>query len=714
MPSDTVGNGALVPLSGDPPALYPLHHGLAPPICRLSISWSRDAHWRRIAYGSVAPFALLQSRRSSLSTLMKTPSPYHSDWWENVLQYSKEIGSLLGGSKLPPSPIIEDSKTIFKRGEEPTSLKAAWELIEIFYVDKQSQAWLPERLVDWLADYDSLFTSTHETIHGKLVDFQKELVNIQVIENDPRYWDLLSSALSVGWLDIVVKMLRLHGSYQLDQLSNRELENGLVETVATLISKMPRLRPESGGKLGECYKSKPDFIKCWEKWRSQITKLDCSPFWIQCDNQQTVEGLRILLQILLGNTDSLCMATCYWIELYISHFLYIRPFTMGIESMYNLAQKCIQLKPQSNTHRLTGLMVGILEENTEVVLAECSREFGPWLVAHAIELLTAGSEQAEVLLHEERYNLGGISIVELHRLVYAQILSSHALTWQIAPIYLTSCMKQGMGLLENLLYRQSVQHNNVLLKNIEICRLYELDHISSNIMKIAGVYHWKHGHKGAGVFWLQQAQDSSCLDRIAQQLFDSVGQSISDESFKQWEGMIELLGSESKPAGGLEFLHKYRDFKKSLQKASGGKSTEIARQAVGSLMLSHAAKTELMCHCFSAHAAPPAIVRSQMPSRLVVAVLDQWLFGSFALLMKNPSTPQRFWLPLLYDSLKLINWKDCPLLGVSETNLLLNKLQDLSLAKLRPNYTEPSLPPDALSSIRLALATNLGRAILDE
>jgi len=30
---------------------------------------------------------------------------------------------------------------------------------------------------------------------------------------------------------------------------------------------------------------------------------------------------------------------------------------------------------------------------------------------------------------------------------------------------------------------------------------------------------------------------------------------------------------------------RYRDFKKSLQKASGGKSTEIARQAVGSLML---------------------------------------------------------------------------------------------------------------------------------
>ncbi|KAK2399270.1 nuclear pore complex protein NUP85 [Trifolium repens] len=707
MSPDAVGNGALIPFSGDTNdslAVYPLHHGLARPISRLALSWSRgnslrvslfaepsgssdagdgakvievklgggdpeidDADWRRIAYGSVAPFALLQSRRNSLSALSK--SPYHLDWWEHVLQYSKDITSLLAGPKLAPNPIIEDPNEIVKKNEEPTCLKAAWELMEIFYVDKQSQAWLPERLVDWLADYDSLFTSTHETIHGKLVDFQNDLVNIQVIEDDPRYWEMMSSALSVGWLDIVVKMLRLHGSYQIDQLSKRELENGLVEAVAVLISKMPRLRHESAvGNLGECFKSKPDFTKAWEKWRSQITKLDCSPYWIQCDNEQTREGLRNMLQVMLGNTESLCTASCYWIELYVSHFLYIRPFTTGIESMYNLAQKCIQLKPPTGTHRLTGLLIGILEENTEVVLAEISREFGPWMVAHAVELLTAGSEQAEILLHDERYNLGGISMVELHRLAYAQVLSSHALTWQIAPIYLTSCMKQGMGLLENLLYRQSVQHNNLLLKNIEICRLYELDHISSNIMKVAGVYHWKHGRKGAGVFWLQQSQDTNCLDRIAQQLFDSVGKSISDESFKQWEGLIELLGSESKPAGGLEFLHKYRDFKKSLQMVYSGKSADAARQAVGSLIL----------------------------------------------LMKNPSTPQRFWLPLLFDSLKLLNWKNSPLLSVSETNLLLNKLQELSLAKQRPHFAEPNLPPQALSSIRLALATNLGRAILDE
>lgn len=65
--------------------------------------------------------------------------------------------------------------------------------------------------------------------------------------------------------------------------------------------------------------------------------------------------------------------------------------------------------------------------------------------------------------------------------------------------------------------------------------------------------------------------------------------------------------------------------------------------------------------------------------------------------------------------LKLLNWQDRPLLNVSQTNLLLNKLQELSImARLRPDFTEAELPSQALSSVRLALANNLGRAILEE
>ena len=45
---------------------------------------------------------------------------------------------------------------------------------------------------------------------------------------------------------------------------NRQTENGLVEAVAVLIAKMPRMRLElAEGKLGECFKAKPDFMKVY-------------------------------------------------------------------------------------------------------------------------------------------------------------------------------------------------------------------------------------------------------------------------------------------------------------------------------------------------------------------------------------------------------------------------------------------------------------------
>ncbi|KAG9439936.1 hypothetical protein H6P81_020101 [Aristolochia fimbriata] len=652
------------------PFVYPVCHGLKSPVGRLSISWSRgnvlavayfrqtsqestadddvggkvvevqlnagdqdvnDVHARRIAYGSLPAFAMLQNRRLSMLGLSKMS--YNQDgWWQHVLEYSKLISALFGNPEQPHTSVIEDPKALIKVAMEPNSLKAAWELVEVFYVDKQSQTWLNERLVDWLADYDCLLSKSKATIHSKLVDLQRKLFDSEIIENDPAYWDGISSALVIGWHDIVVKLLRLHGSYQLDQLGDRETENGLVEAVAVLVSTMPRMRPDlRAGNLGQCFRSKPDFMKAWEKWRGQIAKLECSAFWVQCGHQLTKDGLRNLLQIMLGNASSLMSATCHWMELFISHLLYVRPFTTGLGGMHGLAEKCMQTKQIFSSHGLMGLLLGILNDNTEVVLAECSA-FGPWMVVHAVELLTAENAKAEDVIHEERYDLGGMSIEELHRLIYAQVLSSHALTWQIAPAYLLSCPKNGLGLLEILLLKQPIWHNQMILKTLEICRLYDLDDISSSIMKIAGIYHWKHGRKGSGVYWLQEARDGHRLSRIAQQLFYFVGKSISDDGFKQWEGLIELLGSEAGSAGGLDFLYKYRDFKKSLRHVQDEKAIDAARQATESLML----------------------------------------------LMKNPSTPAHFWLPLLHDSLKLLCWKDYPLLNVSETNLLLNKLQEIN------------------------------------
>lgn len=68
------------------------------------------------------------------------------------------------------------------------------------------------------------------------------------------------------------------------------------------------------------------------------------------------------------------------------------------------------------------------------------------------------------------------------------------------------------------------------------------------------MYNWKHGKKGSGVYWLQQARDEARLNRIAQQMFDSVGRSISDESFrvniiyslnKYWRLVLGLIFSSN-------------------------------------------------------------------------------------------------------------------------------------------------------------------------
>nr|QBG82569.1 nucleoporin Nup85-like protein [Papaver somniferum] len=85
----------------------------------------------------------------------------------------------------------------------------------------------------------------------------------------------------------------------------RILENCLVEAVAVLVSKMTRMRPG----LSESFKTK---LTAWEKWRGHKAELECSAFCIQCNHQHTWDGLRNLLKIMLGNSNSLTSGHLQW------------------------------------------------------------------------------------------------------------------------------------------------------------------------------------------------------------------------------------------------------------------------------------------------------------------------------------------------------------------------------------------------------------------
>lgn len=66
---------------------------------------------------------------------------------------------------------------------------------------------------------------------------------------------------------------------------------------------------------------------------------------------------------------------------------------------------------------------------------------------------------------------------------------------------------------------------------------------------------------------------------------------------------------------------------------------------------------------------------------------------------------------------ELLEWPEQPLLGVHETHVLLSRLQELTLAKVRGDLEgidSRDLSRQSLERIRLALACNLGRAILQE
>lgn len=636
-----------------------------------------DSSMRRLVYDSLPAFALLQNRKQQ--ALLQSPQALPSDWWETVLEYSRSISAVLGANRrLSRVATKQSTKEIRDMEMPPSVLKAIWDLLEIVYVDKHASSWLTEHLFNWLEMYDRVLAEP--TIHSKLAALQPRLVNTRFPEDDEEYWSCLTSALAVGWLDVVVKCLRMHGSYQHDQIDNRQTENGLVEAVVVLISKMPRLRPNSkSDTLGVTYTFKPEFSKAWERWRNQIAKLNTSSFWLECTHEGSVNGLRRLLSVLLGDVETLIAATTHWMELLVSHFLFIRPFLMGAEGLLSLARKCVQLKPPTENDQLLELLLAIIGENTEVVLVECRNLFDPWMITHMVELLLAKNGQAQTFLTEEREVLDGMSLEEFHRLVYAQLLSSHQCTWQLAPFYLASCPRQGRGLLEATLLMQPVSsHTKVPMKVLDICRMYDLRAIGEKYMRVMGVHYWKHGRKGLGISWLQRGRDYERLSFAANELLTAVMQtSVGDTNrLQELDGLIDLLGPQFEGFGGLTFLHRFRDFKVALYNFQETQTNLVSMD------------------------------KQVVAGKVATKHLMQ--------LMKDGVAPQQFLLPLLRDAVELLEYPGEVLVAAAETNTLLLRLQNLFLTKRHDetNFTDVSL--QAVAKIRLALACNLGRAILRE
>jgi len=85
------------------------------------------------------------------------------------MEFSCSISTILGPVKDISISAEDNAAMLSKESQEPTLMKAVWDLLEIFYVDKQSLSWFPERLVDWLWNYDRVSSRTEMTLHSKLI-----------------------------------------------------------------------------------------------------------------------------------------------------------------------------------------------------------------------------------------------------------------------------------------------------------------------------------------------------------------------------------------------------------------------------------------------------------------------------------------------------------------------------------------------------------------
>eukprot|EP00850_Spirogloea_muscicola_P000649 SM000002S05729 [mRNA] locus=s2:1836059:1841266:- [translate_table: standard] len=625
------------------------------------------------------------------------------DGWEQVMSYSRAISGLLA----PLQEVIDAYASV-----DRTAQKAGWDLIQVTYADHSASPMLTEPLLDWLAEHDTVLTPFHLTVRAKLLALKDKLLRIKFPEDDPGYWDTILAAGAVGWLDTAVALLRMHGSYRDDQINDREGENGLVEAVAVLISLMPRLRPPPLPPAGTPYATVPELVRARERWLGQLARLEskAGPYWAACSHVGTTHGLTRVLALFQGSQELLQAHASHWLELLLARLLHLKPHAPLGESIRSTIAKCKQIQKRASSssqggnqgsgveqagprYSLEDLIEAALDHDTEIVVSEASRAFDSWTMAHLLELVKARGPQERNLLEKGREGLGGSSILEFYRLQYAQELASHGSTWQLAPVYLATCPKQGFRQLETLLLRRCGNDNDyrIVLKVLGVCEAYGMSSTAKQACQIAGACAWTQGRRAEGLAWLQRAKDGPRLSSIATQLLQEL---LSDDAMLETVGSLldgfqEADGDQVSPLGMVkeyvELQRARRAIMAALPQGGGSGSSETlaaaGRQAASSLAaLVRAAKSGVL----------PALVE-----------------------------------PILASALEVLEWPGEVLLGAADTRSLQDLLHDHSLSKQVDaviDRFQRGLPADIsavehkppLQHVRLAVAQNLGRAMLVE
>ncbi|XP_064438244.1 nuclear pore complex protein Nup85 isoform X1 [Mirounga angustirostris] len=468
------------------------------------------------------------------------------------------------------------------------------------------------------------------------------------------FWKLVTILVLQGRLDEARQML----SKEADASPSSA---GMCRILGDLMRTMPVLSPGNTQTLTELE------LK-WQHWHEECER------HLQDSTFAASPHLESLCKIMLGDEAALLEQKELlnnWYHFLVTRLLYSHPTVKPIDlHLYAQSSLDLFLGGESSPEPLDNILLAAFEFDIHQVIKECSIALSNWwFVAHLTDLL----DHCKLLQSHNLYF--GSNMREFLLLEYASGLFAHHSLWQLGVDYFDYCPELGRVSLELHIERIPLSTEQKALKVLRICEQRQMTEQGRSglgsawnlllpvrsICKILAMKAVRNNRLGSALSWSIRAKDAAFATLVSDRFLKDY---CERGSFSDLD-LIDNLGPAMMLSDRLTFLGKYREF----HRFYGEKRLTDA----ASLLLS---------------------------------------------LMTSQIAPRSFWVILLIDALPLLEEKEV-VFSAEQTYELMRCLEDF--ASRRPVWREPGvqrLQEDVentkLEMLRLALARNLGRAIIKE
>ncbi|XP_032726535.1 nuclear pore complex protein Nup85 isoform X2 [Lontra canadensis] len=443
---------------------------------------------------------------------------------------------------------------------------------------------------------------------------------------------------------------------------------GRLDEARQMLSKEADASPSSAGMcriLGDLMRTMPvlspgntqtltELELKWQHWHEECER------HLQDSTFAANAHLESLCKIMLGDEAALLEQKELlnnWYHFLVTRLLYSHPTVKPIDlHLYAQSSFDLFLGGESSPEPLDSILLAAFEFDVHQVIKECSIALSNWwFVAHLTDLL----DHCKLLQSHNLYF--GSNMREFLLLEYASGLFAHHSLWQLGVDYFDYCPELGRVSLELHIERIPLSTEQKALKVLRICEQRQMTEQVRSICKILAMSAVRNNRLGSALSWSIRARDAAFATLVSDRFLKDY---CERGSFSDLD-LIDNLGPAMMLSDRLTFLGKYREF----HRFYGEKRLTDA----ASLLLS---------------------------------------------LMTSQIAPRSFWVILLIDALPLLEEKEV-VFSAEQTYELMRCLEDF--ASRRPVWREPGVQRiqedvenTKLEMLRLALARNLGRAIIKE